>query len=87
MCRCCRRAYELWRELEREAGGETLLVITGSIDAGPEDGAIFPGALASARLHGLPHEVADRRGGERALAGYRLPAAHRACSSRRAASS
>jgi len=51
-----RRAYELWREIEA-ASGRALLVTTGSIDAGPEDGALFQGALASARVHDLPHEI------------------------------
>ena len=41
-----RHACARWRELEA-ASGERLLVATGSIDAGPEDGAIVPGALAS----------------------------------------
>ena len=40
------RAYELWRELERDAG-ERLLWITGSVDASEEDGRIFTGSLAS----------------------------------------
>jgi sarcosine oxidase len=31
-----RRAYQLWRDLEAQAG-ESLLVTTGSIDAGPPD--------------------------------------------------
>lgn len=72
-----RRAYELWRELEA-ASGERLLVTTGSIDAGPEDGAIFNGALASARLHGLPHEALAGAEVNARWPGYRLPAAHRA---------
>jgi sarcosine oxidase len=67
-----RRAYALWRELEA-ASGETLLVITGSIDGGPEDGAIFPGALASARLHGLPHEALTGAEVNARWPGYRLP--------------
>ena len=50
------RAYELWAEAER-ATGVTLLVTTGSVDGGPEDDALFQGALTSARLHGMPHEV------------------------------
>ena len=45
-------AYELWAEAER-ATGETLLVTTGSVDGGPEDGELFQGALNSARLHNL----------------------------------
>ncbi len=51
-----RRAYELWQEIERESGKE-VLVTTGSLDAGPEHGALFQGSLSSAKLHDLPHEV------------------------------
>jgi sarcosine oxidase len=47
-----RRAYQLWRDLER-AAGEQLLHITGSIDAGE----IFEGSLRSCQLHSIPHEV------------------------------
>jgi sarcosine oxidase len=67
-----RRAYELWRELEQLAG-ERLLHITGSIDGGPEGGAIFDGALRSSRLHGLAHEVMDGEELHRRFPGYRLP--------------
>ncbi|HEX3235823.1 MAG TPA: N-methyl-L-tryptophan oxidase [Gemmatimonadales bacterium] len=67
-----RRAYELWRELERVAG-EQLLHITGSIDAGPEGGDIFSGALRSSELHGLAHEVMDGAELRRRFPGYRLP--------------
>ena len=67
-----RRAYELWRELEGLAG-EQLLHITGSVDAGPESGAIFQGALRSSELHGLAHEVMDGDELHRRYPGYRLP--------------
>lgn len=67
-----RRSYELWRELEGIAG-ERLLHITGSVDAGPEDGSIFQGALKSSELHGLAHEVMDGEQLERRFPGYRLP--------------
>jgi sarcosine oxidase len=53
-----RRAYELWHELEHLAG-EELLITTGSIEGGPEDGPLFRGALEAARTHELPHEVLD----------------------------
>ena len=66
-----RRAYELWRELEGLAG-EPLLHITGSVDAGPEGGPIFQGALRSSELHGLPHEVLDGDELHRRFPGYRL---------------
>jgi sarcosine oxidase len=54
-----RRSYELWHELERIAG-EHLLVTTGSLEGGPEDGPMFRGALEAAELHNLPHEVLTR---------------------------
>jgi sarcosine oxidase len=72
-----RRAFELWREAEAATGAE-LLVTTGSIDAGPEDDALFQGALASARQHGLPHEVLTGAQVNERFPGYRLPAALRA---------
>jgi sarcosine oxidase len=66
------RSYELWRELERDAG-EQLLVITGSVDASEQDGRIFAGSLASCLEHGLPHEVLTARELEARFPGYRLP--------------
>ena len=60
-----RRAYELWRELEVEAG-EQLLHITGIVEAGER---IYEGALRSCADHGLPYEAID--GGE---LGVRYPA-------------
>lgn len=72
-----RRAYELWREIEALAG-EQLLVITGSIDAGPEDGPLFQGALASARLHELAHEALTGAAVNARFPGYRMPERHRA---------
>ena len=72
-----RRAYELWREIEA-AAGERLLVTTGSIDAGPEDGQLFQGALASAREHQLAHEVLTGTQVSDRFPAYRLPATHRA---------
>jgi sarcosine oxidase len=53
-----RRAWELWRELERTSG-EHLLTQTGGLYAGPPDGQLVAGALESARAHGLEHEVLD----------------------------
>jgi sarcosine oxidase len=51
-----RRAYTLWAALEAEAG-EHLLEICGGLTIGPADGTLVPGALASARQHGLAHEL------------------------------
>src|ERR671914_2535210 len=72
-----RRAYELWREIEATTG-EELLVITGSIDASPEDDGLFQGALTSAQLHELPHEILTGAEVNARFPGYRLPASHRA---------
>ena len=66
------RSYQLWRDLEREAG-EQLLHITGSVDAGPASGPIFSGALRSCELHGLEHQVLDGAQLHRRFPGYQLP--------------
>lgn len=67
------RSYELWRDLEAEAG-ERLLVITGSVDASEEDGRIFRGSLESCLEHGLEHEVLTPEELAARFPGYRLPA-------------
>jgi sarcosine oxidase len=64
-----RRAYELWRELETEAG-EQLLVITGAVEGGPR---IFEGAVRSSVEHGLPFEELDGAEVTRRFPAYRLP--------------
>jgi sarcosine oxidase len=66
------RAYELWREMERVAG-ERLLVITGGLDIGPEDGEMVAGSLRSCREHGIAHEAIDGSEVARRFPGYRLP--------------
>jgi sarcosine oxidase len=71
------RAFELWRDIEA-VSGQKLLVTTGSVDAGREDGELFGGALASAKLHGLPHEVLTGAQLNARFPGYRLPSATRA---------
>jgi sarcosine oxidase len=55
-----RRAYELWSTVQR-AAGETLLVQTGGVMVGPENGALVRGALESAQMHGIAHEMLDAR--------------------------
>lgn len=64
-----RRAYELWRELEREAR-EQLLHITGIVEGG--DG-ILEGTLRSCADHDIPHEVLDGREVARRFPAYHLP--------------
>jgi sarcosine oxidase len=53
-----RRAYELWHALEADVQ-ERLLITTGSLEGGPEDGPMFQGALRAAEQFELPHEVLD----------------------------
>ena len=53
-----RRAWDLWRELERESG-ETLLTQTGGLYFGPPEGEIVTGSVRSAREHHLAHELLD----------------------------
>src|SRR5262245_13076471 len=66
-----RRAYTLWHELEQVAG-ERLLIQTGSIDAGPENGAIVSGSRRSCAEHGLPHDVMDAATLRQRFPGYQL---------------
>lgn len=53
-----RRAYELWRALERDTG-RRLLAPSGGLMMGDPEGEVVRGALDSARTHGLEHEVLD----------------------------
>ncbi|HKX17496.1 MAG TPA: N-methyl-L-tryptophan oxidase [bacterium] len=66
-----RRAYELWRELENRAQ-ERLLIITGGIDAGPEDSPTVRGSLLSCDIHHLPHETLAGAELHKRFPGYRL---------------
>lgn len=52
------RAYELWRELERESGA-SLLHLVGCLNLGPREHGFISGVVESAQQHGLPHEVLD----------------------------
>jgi sarcosine oxidase len=65
-----RRAYELWRELEQEAG-EQLLFVTGAVEGGPR---IFEGAVRSSVEHGLTFEELDGAEASRRFPAFQLPA-------------
>ena len=56
-----RRAFDLWRELERDAG-RTLYTKTRGITLGPEDGMLVRGARASAEKFLVPHRVLSAAG-------------------------
>lgn len=64
-----RRAYELWRELESDAG-EQLLHVTGIVEGGAP---IYDGVLRSCGDHDLPHEAIDGREVSRRFPAYHLP--------------
>ena len=64
-----RRAYELWRELESEAG-EQLLCITGIVEGG---GPILEGVLRSCAEHDIAHEVLDGAAVSARFPAFRLP--------------
>lgn len=67
-----RRAFELWRILQEQAG-EQLLVTTGSLDAGPPGDQVFEGSRRSCELNGLAHTILDSVDLRRRFPGYHLP--------------
>jgi len=77
------RAYELWCELER-AKDERLLFETGGLMIGAPGSAVVTGSTASARLHGLPHEILDATEISRRFPALHPPADHVALHEKRA---
>ena len=67
-----RRAYKLWRQLERLTKVR-LLFITGGIDAGPADGTIVKGSLKSCLMHRLRHEALNAKELRRRFPAFHLP--------------
>lgn len=55
-----RRAYDLWRRLERDTG-RRLLDITGGLMIGSPNSEVVAGSLRSAREHDLEHAMLDAR--------------------------
>ncbi len=68
-----RRAYELWHDLEAQAG-ETLLVTTGNVDAGQADSPAVAGVLRACQMFDLPHDRYDGESLRARFPGCRLPA-------------
>lgn len=50
------RAYELWEQLERDAG-KKLLTITGGLILGSGQSQLVTGGIAAAQHHGIPYSV------------------------------
>ena len=68
-----RRAYELWHDLENEAGTR-LLITTGSVDAGPADSPAVTGAKRACDLFDLRHVLHDGVSLRTEFPGCQLPA-------------
>jgi sarcosine oxidase len=67
------RAYDLWRDLEQQAGVD-LLHQVGLLQVGPPDGCVVHGVLEAARLHGLKVESLAGEEVARRFPGFRAPA-------------
>jgi sarcosine oxidase len=67
-----RRAYSLWRDLERESG-LALLHVTGIVEIGSPESTLIQGTLASAKLHDLPHDVFAAPDLMRRFPAFRVP--------------
>jgi sarcosine oxidase len=65
-----RRAFALWRDLERGID-EPLLHVTGGLDVGAAGSTVFEGSLRSCREHDLSHEVLDAAELGRRFPGWR----------------
>jgi len=65
------RAYQRWQALEDE-GSVTIFRQTGGLMLGNPASAVVRGALASARDHGLAHEVLDAEAIRRRFPAFRL---------------
>ena len=69
------RSFTLWRELESETNRQ-LLRITGGVNIGPRDGMLVRGALESARLYGVQHELLERGAAARRFPGFQIDDDH-----------
>ncbi|HEX7758759.1 MAG TPA: N-methyl-L-tryptophan oxidase [Caulobacteraceae bacterium] len=67
------RAYEHWNALQAE-GGETVLIATGMLEAGPPGSPIVEGSLEAARQNGLAHEMLTRGAARARFPAFDLPA-------------
>ena len=54
-----RAAWELWPQIEAEAGDDQLIKVTGGLYVGRRGSYVLEGSLRSAREHGLAHELLD----------------------------
>ncbi|MBA1157733.1 N-methyl-L-tryptophan oxidase [Microvirga mediterraneensis] len=67
-----RRALEKWRELE-DLTGETILTVTGVLEAGYPGCEVVEGSLEASRLHELDHEVLSAAEINRRFPAFEVP--------------
>ncbi|MGO4523485.1 N-methyl-L-tryptophan oxidase [Microvirga sp. 2MCAF35] len=67
-----RRALEKWRELEA-LSGETILTVTGVLEAGFPGCEVVEGSLEASRLHDLAHEVLSADEINRRFPAFKVP--------------
>lgn len=65
------RAYELWRELEKDTGMR-LLEITGGLILGTPECDLVSRSMDAAKVHSIPYELLDRREVEKRYPVFRL---------------
>lgn len=66
------RAYELWKDLERAAGRQ-LLLLPGGLMMGGVNSEVVQGSLRSARQHGLAHEMLETADIRRRFPQFNVP--------------
>lgn len=67
------RSYALWAELEQELGVQLFRQV-GLLQVGPADGAVVPGVLHAARLHGLAVDSLTAEEAARRFPAFNIPA-------------
>jgi sarcosine oxidase len=67
-----RRALEKWRELE-ELSGQTILTVTGVLEAGYPGSPLVSGSLEASRQHDLTHEVLSAADIAWRFPGFKVP--------------
>ncbi len=67
-----RRAYDNWRALER-LSGDSLLTITGILEAGPPDSPLVAGSREACRLHNIDHEEMESTAINARFPAFELP--------------
>src|SRR4051794_9212492 len=70
-----RRAFELWRQLEKESS-QKLMYVTGGLYIGLPQEEFIGGARRSAETHSIPHEMLDGDSLRQRFPQFHLPSDH-----------